>query len=202
MWKDVCAITSVTQPLLCEGKLMRGGWWPVPGEGRGMAIKHLQSDVQVPMFFEGNSACVRAQIYRVGGEVVNRQIRFVNVQPPAELINAPYGWQMAESGHCFFRGRSKLYTDPSIIVPVGWPCRTTLVRPCAPGHEWMHLELSEQWGKLGELAAELPHGECEIITIFSAEVEGIESRLGHAGWVQQHENRSALRIALLLHPPS
>ena len=74
--KNTCAITNVTQPLLCEGKLMRGGWWPSPGDKgraqRHMYIKHLESDLKVPMFFrffkEGNNTCVRAQIFRVGGD--------------------------------------------------------------------------------------------------------------------------------------
>ena len=178
VWKDTCAITNVTQPLLCEGKLMRGGWWPSPG-GKGKAqhhmyIKHLESDLKVPMFFKGNSTCVRAQIFRVGGEMIAPQIRFVTATPAQAMVEAPYGWQMSDSGHLFFRGRSSQCTDPSVVAPVGWPCRTTIVKPCADGHDWMVLELSEQWSKLGELTADLPHGPCEVLTILSTEVEGPE----------------------------
>ena len=54
VWKDTCAITNVTQPLLCEGKLMRGGWWPSPGDkGKAqhhMYIKHLESDLKALRF--------------------------------------------------------------------------------------------------------------------------------------------------------
>ena len=53
------------------------------------------------------------------------------------MLDAPFGWQMSEQGD----SRGSHFVDPSIIAPVGWPCRTTIVKPLMVGHEhWILLE--------------------------------------------------------------
>ena len=161
VWREVCAIAPVTQPLLCKGKLMRAGWWPQ--RKPSMCLEH-DSGIRVPMSFKGNSLCVKAAIYRVGEQSVSPElhVRFVQVTVDASMLDAPFGWQMSEQGDMFYRGRGSHFVDPSIIAPVGWPCRTTIVKPLMAGHEhWILLEHCVNWGELQELAAVLPHGECE-----------------------------------------
>ena len=175
VWREVCAIALVTQPLLCKGRLMKSGWWEK--KSPQMCVEH-DTDVRIPMFFKGNSLCVRASIFRVLDKhepnvlhTRNLQVRFVQAWPAVGMIDAPYGWQMSGLGHLFFRGRGSTYVDPSIIAPVGWPCRSTVVKPCQPGHEWMVLELCVQWGSLQDITAPLPHGESEIRCILSTDPE-------------------------------
>ena len=179
IWKEVCAIAPVTQPLLCKGKLMRSGWWPK--REPYMCMEH-ESGVKVPMSFRGNSLCVRASIFRVGGQEVtppppeNNHVRFVQAQVDASRAEATYGWQMTEQGQMLYRGRGKHFVDPSLVAPVGcWPCRTTLVKPCRTGQtEWLLLEFCRAWGELGDPVAELPNGECEIICMLSSGHEAPE----------------------------
>ena len=130
VWREVCAIAPVTQPLLCKGKLMRAGWWPQ--RRPRMCLEH-DSGVRVPMSFKGNSLCVKAAIYRVGEQSVSPElhVRFVQVRADVSLVDAPFGWQMSEQGDMLYRGRGSHFVDPSIVAPVGWPCRTTLVKPCS-----------------------------------------------------------------------
>ena len=174
IWKETCAIAPVTQPLLCKGKLMKAGWW----EHRDpqMCMQH-DSGSRVPMFFKGNSLCVKATIYRIHERQRSSglQIRFVKGNPEPELVNTTFGWQMAETGHLYYRGRGCHFVDPSIVAPVSWPCRTTLVKPCKDGFDdWLVLEHCVKWGDLLDLTADLPHGESEIICILSSTVEAVE----------------------------
>ena len=114
IWKETCAIAPVTQPLLCKGKLMKAGWW----EHRDpqMCMQH-DSGSRVPMFFKGNSLCVKATIYRIHERQRSSglQIRFVKGNPEPELVNTTFGWQMAETGHLYYRGRGCHFVDPSIV---------------------------------------------------------------------------------------
>ena len=93
-------------------------------------------------------------------------MRFVVVEPPDGWKDAAFGY-----GHMLFRGRSKNrsknFVDPSLVAPVGWPCRTTLVKKCEEGAQWLALEVCEPWGLLGDATATLPHGECEVITVLT-----------------------------------
>ncbi|CAE7242878.1 unnamed protein product [Symbiodinium sp. CCMP2592] len=190
VWREVCAIAPVTQPLLCKGKLMKAGWWPV--RQPDMALEH-DSGVRVPISFKGNSLCVRASIFRVGQESLSPagHVMFVQASVCNEMADANFGWQMSGTGNLYFRGRSTHYIDPSIIAPVGWPCRTTLVKPCTPDHNaWILLEHCVHWGELRELAAILPHGESDVVCILSSSREelsefGVEphrSTQGHIDW--------------------
>ena len=177
VWREVCAIAPVTQPLLCKGKLMRAGWWPQ--RRPRMCLEH-DSGVRVPMSFKGNSLCVKAAIYRVGEQSVSPElhVRFVQVRADVILIDAPFGWQMSEQGDMLYRGRGSHFVDPSIVAPVGWPCRTTLVKPCMAGHEhWLLLEYCVSWGELQELAAVLPHGECDIICVLTTEQAALQDMM-------------------------
>ncbi|CAE7399020.1 unnamed protein product [Symbiodinium sp. CCMP2592] len=118
-------------------------------------------------------------------------VMFVQASVCNEMADANFGWQMSGTGNLYFRGRSTHYIDPSIIAPVGWPCRTTLVKPCTPDHNaWILLEHCVHWGELRELAAILPHGESDVVCILSSSREelsefGVEphrSTQGHIDW--------------------
>ena len=177
VWREVCAIAPVTQPLLCKGKLMRAGWWPQ--RKPRMCLEH-DSGIRVPMSFKGNSLCVKAAIYRVGEQSVNPElhVRFVQVTVDGSILDAPFGWQMSEQGDMFYRGRGSHFVDPSIIAPVGWPCRTTIVKPLMAGHEhWILLEHCVSWSELQELAAVLPHGECEVVCVLATEHMPLEDMM-------------------------
>ncbi|CAE7775394.1 unnamed protein product, partial [Symbiodinium sp. CCMP2592] len=67
VWKERCIVTSVTQPLLALGKLMRAGWIPSKDDF-GMFLQHQESGVMVPIDFRGNSLMVHATLRRVDGE--------------------------------------------------------------------------------------------------------------------------------------
>ena len=59
IWRERCIVTSVTQPLLALGKLMRSGWIPAKDDF-GMYLQHQESGVMVPIDFRGNSLMVHA----------------------------------------------------------------------------------------------------------------------------------------------
>ncbi|CAE7034980.1 unnamed protein product [Symbiodinium sp. CCMP2592] len=177
VWREVCAIAPVTQPLLCKGKLMRAGWWPQ--RKPTMCLEH-DSGIRVPMSFKGNSLCIKAAIYRVGEQSVNPalHVRFVQATIDASMIDAPFGWQMSEQGDMFFRGRGSHFIDPSIVAPVGWPCRTTLVKPCRDGYDhWLLLEHCVSWGELQELSAVLPHGESDVVCVLTTDRAPLEDMM-------------------------
>ena len=143
IWRERCIVTSVTQPLLALGKLMRSGWIPAKDDF-GMYLQHQESGVMVPIDFRGNSLMVHATLHRVDGEEAGStvieeipegnedeeeaSVRFTCAAPSNELVDAAYGWQTLESsGHFVWRGRTDRFVDPATLVPISWPNRTTLV---------------------------------------------------------------------------
>ena len=185
IWKERCIVTSVMQPLLALGKLMRGGWIPSKDEA-GLTLQHQESGLSVPIDFKGNSLMVHATLRRVIGDedeepeaetedvCVNAatqelRVRMTSATPSQELIDASYGWQTLEStGHFVWRGRSDRYIDPATLVPITWPNRTTLVHTDGG---WRMLELCVEWTQLADPTALFPCGTCECIVVLSMNVE-------------------------------
>ena len=192
VWKERCIVTSVTQPLLALGKMMRGGWIPTQDEF-GMFLRHEDSGLMVPIDFRGNSLMVHATLRRVLGDEEEQAsevyVRYTSAGPSQELIDASFGWQTLESsGHFVWRGQSDRFIDPTTLVPITWPNRTTLVY--AEGG-WIMLEHCVDWLQLADPTALFPHGMCDCITIlsmnvespgeFGVEVENVDSHVNDSG---------------------
>ena len=93
-------------------------------------------------------------------------VRFTPAEPSDELENSPYGWHMSTSGnHFVWRGVTSLYIDPSLLVPLTLPCRTTLVHYQG---SWKILDKCVEWQLLLNVTAALPCGEADCITILSS----------------------------------
>ena len=94
------------------------------------------------------------------------QVRYTSAVPSQELVDASYGWQTLESaGHFVWRGLSANFIDPSLLVPLTWPYRSTLVYT---ERGWKILELCVAWQNLRNPVAALPCGECQCIVVLSS----------------------------------
>ena len=81
-------------------------------------------------------------------------VRYTSAVPSQELVDASYGWQTLEStGHFVWRGLSANFIDPSLLVPLTWPYRSTLVYTEGG---WKILELCVAWENLRNPVAALP----------------------------------------------
>ena len=196
--REKCIATGVSQPLLSLGRLIKAGWYP-SRDDYGMFLVHQQTGAEIPMQFRGNSLSVDASVFRVEddseaeGEPI-AYVRFTPAEPSDELENSPYGWHMSSSGnHFVWRGTTALYIDPSLLVPLTFPCRTTLVQYQG---SWKILEKCVEWELLINPTAPLPCGEADCITIlssgdedpelFGVKVEGaVESYSGEQGEAEQ-----------------
>ena len=134
IWRERCIVTSVTQPLLALGKLMRSGWIPAKDDF-GMYLQHQVSGVMVPIDFRGN-LMVHATLRRVDGEETasalseeipegnedeeEASVRFTRAEPSNELVDAAYGWQTLESsGHFVWRTRTCVQASHSFAFTWG-----------------------------------------------------------------------------------
>ncbi|CAE7259489.1 ABHD17A, partial [Symbiodinium pilosum] len=94
------------------------------------------------------------------------QVRYTSARPSQELVDASYGWQTLESsGHFIWRGLSDHFIDPSLLVPITWPYRTTLVYV---DDGWKVLELCVAWQSLKDPIAFLPCGEAQCMVVLSS----------------------------------
>ena len=94
------------------------------------------------------------------------QVRYTSARPSKELVDASYGWQTLESsGHFIWRGLSDHFIDPSLLVPITWPYRATLVY-VDDGRKV--LELCVAWQSLKDPIAFLPCGEAQCIVVLSS----------------------------------
>ena len=113
------------------------------------------------------------------------QVRYTSAVPSQELVDASYGWQTLEStGHFVWRGLSANFIDPSLLVPLTWPYRSTLVYTEGG---WKILELCVAWQNLRNPVAALPCGECQCIVVLSSgEEEPDLFGVTVSGTVEQH----------------
>ena len=137
-----------------------------------MFLRHEDSGLMVPIDFRGNSLMVHATLRRVLGDEDEQDaevyVRYTSAGPSQELIDASFGWQTVESsGHFVWRGQSDRFIDPTTLVPITWPNRTTLVY--AEGG-WKMLEHCVEWLQLADPTALFPCGMC-VIALYDAEHE-------------------------------
>ena len=181
--RERCVVANVTQPLLSLGRLTHRGWWPVckgetAGSG-GMALVHHATGAEVPLLLKGYSWAVDAQIRRVeqeGGSPdspqQHSQVASIQVKLDPDALEAiEYGWHIGATGHFVWRGRSSRFLDPSLIAPIAWPYRSTLMQRSGT---WFLLEHCVPWTQIRDVEATLPGGQvAEVITYLHVKVEPV-----------------------------
>ena len=112
-----------------------------------------------------DAVCAQAQVHATGevrevcattGEVRKAcastlQVASIQVRFEAKTFDAiEYGWQVGATGHLVFRGRTSRFVDPSMMAPIGWPYRTTLMQRSGT---WFLLEHCVPWADLKDTEA-------------------------------------------------
>ena len=94
------------------------------------------------------------------------QVASIQVRLEAKTVDAiEYGWQVGATGHLVWRGRTSRFVDPSMMAPIGWPYRTTLMQRSGT---WFLLEHCVPWADLKDTEAVLPGGQvAEVNFIFA-----------------------------------
>ena len=123
-----------------------------------------------------DAVCAQAQVHATGevrevratGEVRKAyastlQVASIQVRLEAKTVDAiEYGWQVGATGHLVWRGRTSRFVDPSMMAPIGWPYRTTLMQRSGT---WFLLEHCVPWADLKDTEAVLPGGQvAEVIS--------------------------------------
>ena len=82
-----------------------------------------------------------------------------------------HSWQVGATGHFVFRGRTSRFVDPSMMAPIGWPYRTTLMQRSGT---WFLLEHCVSWADLKDTEAVLPGDQvAEVISFLHVRVEPV-----------------------------
>ena len=176
--REKCLITSVTQPLLSLGRLVKRGWFP-QRQGEDLLLAHGRTGSELNLSFQGNSLALEACI---------RKVEFADLDPEQAAVRAvlqatlseelqavDYGWQVLQSGHIAWRGRSTMMVDPSMMAGVSWPFRSTLTQR-DDSSPWFVIEHCERWDEMEDLEAEVPSGTAvEMVVVLHTEPEALSA---------------------------
>lgn len=147
--KDTVALSDqISQPILCFGKLMEGGW-NVNGVQQSLTF----GDIAIPIEMQNRSMTVRGWIRMVQHEPAitdSFDIRAVRADVLSSLTDLRVGWHLSPEGICNGKHFANCYQDPTLACPTmsGRKFRTTLIQV---------LELCEPLESLIDLSAEF-HG--------------------------------------------
>ncbi|CAE7625122.1 unnamed protein product [Symbiodinium necroappetens] len=141
IFRDRAVLARVKQPLLCAGKLFRGGWYPRPSSDEDGSLVMCKGDQEFPIYFSRNSIACSMRIMRTEEVCIRAVIEVSNNL--AELKRA--GWQVTEgSTPTHVQMSSNMTVDPSSLYdPAVLPHRTTLVHK--GGNRFEIFECGEFW---------------------------------------------------------
>ena len=126
VFRDRAVLAKVRQPLLCAGKLFRGGWYPKSSGEGGDAMVMCKGSQEFPIHFSRNSIAATMRILRTE-EMCIRTV----VEMSEGLLSTMRrtGWQVtAGNTPTHVQTRSSSTVDPSMLYdPTVLPYRSTLV---------------------------------------------------------------------------
>ena len=165
--ETVALSNQITQPILCFGRLLEGGW---SVNGVEQTLTHANG-VAAPIELQNRSMTVKGWIRTIkerGPEFFDMQIRAVSASVFEELTDARVGWNLNERGVGIGKRYSNCFQDPTLACPSmsGRMYRTTLIKH---GDKWLVLELCEPLEYLVDLSAEFYGyaGDRYVITIIT-----------------------------------
>ena len=116
VFKDRAVLAKVRQPLLCVGKLFRGGWYPRPSADGDAAMFMCKGSQEFPIHFSRNSLAASMRILRTE-ELSIRSVIEVPDSLLSELRRSL--WQVTNSNseanslHCQAAGEGSLWSSGS-----------------------------------------------------------------------------------------
>ena len=165
--KDTVALSDqISQPILCFGKLMEGGW-----NVNGVQQTLTFGDIAIPIEMQNRSMTVRGWIRMVQHEPAitdSFDIRAVRADVLSSLTDLRVGWHLSPEGIGNGKHFANCYQDPTLACPTmsGRKFRTTLIQD---NNQWLVLELCEPLESLIDLSAEFHgyEGDRYILTIIT-----------------------------------
>ena len=153
--ETVALSNQITQPMLCFGRLLEGGW---SVNGVEQTLTHANG-VAVPNEFQNRSMTVQGWIRAIKGRPPDEHdlhLRVVSASVFEELTDARVGWNLNEHGVGTGKHYGNCFQDPTLVCPSmsGRMFRSTLIQY---GDQWRVLELCEPLEYLVDLSAEF-HG--------------------------------------------
>ncbi|CAE7029864.1 unnamed protein product [Symbiodinium sp. CCMP2592] len=126
VFRDRAVLANVRQPLLCAGKLFRGGWYPKASATEDGVMVMCKGEQEFPLHFARNSVAATMRILRTE-EACVRVVIEVSDEFLAGLKRQ--GWQVTSgSTPTHVQWNSTVTADPSQLYdPEILPLRTTLV---------------------------------------------------------------------------
>ena len=161
--ETVALSDSISQPILCFGKLLENGWGV---NGIEQTLAH--GSVSVPVEMQNRSMSVRGWIRVIKDDpnVFPNMMRMVKAEIFGGMDELRVGWHLNAEGVGVGKHFSDCFQDPSTVVPnmSGVKFRTTLVEDRG---QWIALELCEDITGIVDLSAKFfePHGNRFIVTI-------------------------------------
>ena len=119
---------------------------------------------------EVREVCATGEVREVSTGAL--QVASSQVRLEAKALDAiEYGWQVGATGHLVWRGRTSRFVDPSMMAPISWPYRSTLLQRSGT---WFLLEHCVPWSELKDVEAVLPGGQvAEVISFLHVRVEPV-----------------------------
>ena len=163
--------STVKQPLLSYGRLLRQGW-SIVMRPDGPKLEHAEADVRIPIEFCQDSLSVRGSIRRVN------VVRHLPVTPPPSWTaswTASSPWRTTSKGYPLLFSKASSYVDPSAKYGLGeWPYRTTLA---FDGGQWYLIEFCEDMREMSSLVEKVDQKYSKLLTILTMQAVSPE-RMG------------------------
>ncbi|CAE7696343.1 unnamed protein product [Symbiodinium sp. CCMP2592] len=142
VFRDRAVLANVRQPLLCAGKLFRGGWYPKASATDDGIMVMCKGEQEFPLHFARNSVAATMRILRTE-EACVRMVIEVSDEFLAGLKRQ--GWQVTSgSMPTHVQWNSTVTADPSQLYdPEILPLRTTLVHKGE--NKFEIFECGENW---------------------------------------------------------
>ena len=166
--KETVALSDrISQPILCFGKLLEGGW-SINGVEQTMTHR---SGIAIPIEMQNRSMAIRGWVRMVKSqpEILGQvNIRAVRADVMDYLADMRVGWSLNGDGVGTGKHYASCYQDPSLACPTmsGRKYRTTLIQD---QNQWLVLELCEPLDGVIDLSAEFHgyEGERFVLTIIT-----------------------------------
>ena len=156
--------SSVKQPLLSYGRLLRQGW-SIVMRPDGPKLEHAEAEVRIPIEFCQDSLSVRGSIRRVN------VVRHLPATPPPAWTaswTAESPWRTTSKGYPLLLSKAFRFVDPSPKHGLGeWPYRTTLA---FDGGQWYMIEFCEDMRAMPSLVEPVDQKYSKLLTVLTMEV--------------------------------
>ncbi|CAE7514351.1 unnamed protein product [Symbiodinium sp. CCMP2592] len=172
---EVFMIGNVINPLLAIGKMMKQGWMPHGNDQSGMSLVDSDRHTEIPIYFRNNSLATSAFVQAVVA-VREGQLVPVILSDALQFLEKEQrpGWSTPAEGTIHHGMNNSHFVDPTMTRSFHESLfyRTTFAKENKDNSgQWILVEINRPYQEMEDPFMELPYGDTETITIFTAQPE-------------------------------